>query len=331
MDRKKIALVVAGVLGVISTSSQAALNIYSNEVEEAQDAANTGNYEFTQTGLSGEEALMVKGFGKDMPLSLSLQIIIPEDWKVNLNSSASDMKVDWKGKASWPYVLEQLSKDNNLQVAIDWKTRIVNVFSKEAEERMIAEKQKDVRESEAKKVALQKEAEVAAKKALEVRKEIVKEEKKLKVEQKKLADAKKYARMEQSIVSKYNKENPGAESTISKIYSDSNVIPIERTEEAFVRTFANGTLKEFEKAVYILQEERMLSDNIVDWAKANNWRVVWDAEADFRITNTFETEGTMLTVVDQVISLYKKSKNPIMVKFYTGNKVIEVRDFNYDR
>lgn len=330
MDRKILGLIVAGVLGV-SVNANAALNIYSNDVEEAQDEVNAGNYEFTQVGLSGEEAMMVKGFGKSMPLGLSLQIIIPEDWKVNLNEAATDMKVDWKGKASWPYVLEQLAKDSKLQVSIDWKTRIVTVFSKEAEELMIAKKQKEIKESEAKKLALQKEAEAAAKKASEVRKQVAVEEDKLKKEQKKLAQAKEYARLEQKVVKAYNEKNPGENASISDIYKISNVKTIEKTEEAFVRKFANGKLKEFEEAYYMLQEERMLSDNIVEWATANGWRVVWDAQSDFRITNTFETKGTLLNVVDQVISLYKKSKQPMMVKFYTGNKVIQVKDFHYEQ
>lgn len=329
MDRKKIALVVAGVLGVFSTTSQAALNIYSNDVEEAQDATKEGNYEFTQTGLSNEESLIVKGFGKSMPLNLSLQIIVPEDWKVNLNKAATNMLVDWKGKTTWPYVLEQLSKDNDLQVAIDWKTRVVSVFSKESEEKMIAAKNVEIKESEAKKVALIKESEKAAKRALEVRKEVVKETKRLEKEQTKLADAKEYARLEQNVIKDFEGKNPGSSSTISDIYLTSNVKTIEQTEESFVRQFSNNKLKEFEEAIYILQEDRMLSDNIVDWATANGWRVVWDADADFRITNTFERKGTMLNVIDEVISLYKKSKNPMMIKFYTGNKVIQVRDFHY--
>ena len=330
MDRKILGLIVAGVLGV-SVNANAALNIYSNDVEEAQEEVNAGNYEFTQVGLSGEEAMMVKGFGKSMPLGLSLQIIIPEDWKVNLNESATDIKVDWKGKASWPYVLEQLAKDSKLQISIDWKTRIVTVFSKEAEELMIAKKQKEIKESEAKKLALQKEAEAAAKKASEVRKQVAIEEEKLQKEQKKLAQAKDYARLEQTVVKNYNKNNPGENASINDIFKNSNVKTIEKTEEAFVRKFANGKLKEFEEAHYILQEERMLSDNIVEWATANGWRVVWDAQSDFRITNTFETKGTLLNVVDQVISLYKKSKQPMMVKFYTGNKVIQVKDFHYEQ
>lgn len=331
MDKKKIALIVAGTCAMFSATSQAALNIYTNAVENAEDAANEGNYEFTQTGLSGEEALVTQGFGEDMPLSLSLQIIIPNDWKVNLNEAAANTAVDWKGKTTWPYVLEQLAKDYNLQVSVDWKTRVVDVFSKEAEEIMLAQKEKEIKESEAKKVALKEEAKQAAKQAEKIRKEVIVEQKRLVEEQKKLADAKEYARLEKAIIDKFEKENPGEKASIASIYKNSNVQHLDRTEESFVDMMGYRSLREHSEAVYIVQEERMLSANISDWADANGWRVVWDAESDFRITNEFEKQGTLLEVVDEVISLYKKSKKPLMVKFFTKNKVIYVEDFTYEQ
>lgn len=331
MDKNKIALMVAGAVSAFSVTTYADMNIYTNEVELAQDSANQGNYEFTQTGLSGEEASVIPGFGDDMPLSLSLQIIIPSDWKVNLNQAAANMPVDWKGKTTWPYVLEQLSRDNNLQVAVDWKNRVVDVFSKEAEEIMIAQKEKEIKESEAKKVALREEATKAAKQAEIIRKEVIVEEKRLQVEQTKLADAKEYARLEKFIIDEFEAKNPGVVANIHNIYKTSNVQHVDRTEESFVRMMGNDTLREFNEAVYIVQEERMLSENMVEWAEANGWRVVWEAENDFRITNQFEKKGPLLEVVDEVISLYKKSKRPIMVKFFTKNKVIYVEDFTYEQ
>ncbi len=332
MNRKKIAIVVAGMLGIFSATSQAAINIYSNEVERADDIKNQGNFDFTQHGFSGEEAQVVKGFGKEMPLDLSLQIIIPKGWNVNLNDAAKKMKVDWKGKTTWPYVMEQLAKDSELQVAIDWERRVVDVFSKEAEEQLVAVKHQKSKVEEAKKVEIKKNAEEAAKKAEEVRKKILADKEKARIEAEKVKAAQAYAKLEKKIVTKHSDENVGAEKTdIHKIYKNSNVLPLDKTEKSFVEMTANKTLKEFHEAYYILQEEKMLSKNIEGWAKANGWRVVWDADADFRITHSVEIKGTMLNVIDQVISLYKKSKKPLMVDFYTVNKVVHVKDFNYEK
>lgn len=333
MNIKKTALVVAGILGMFSISSQAALNIYTNSVESAQDVANAGNYEFNQHGLSSEEAMIVKGFGKEMPLDLSLQIIIPNDWKVNLNKSATKTPVDWKGKSTWPYVLENLAKDNNLQVTVDWSKRIVSVFSKEAEEKMLAQKTKEIKESEAKKVELMKASEKAAVNAERIRKEVIVEEKRLVKENLKLQEAKDYAMLEKKVIDGYMVNNPSASlnTGIAKIYKNANVLPLDKTEASFVDMTAKKSLKEYKEAYYILQEERMLSDNIEDWATANGWRLVWTAESDFRITNTIEKKATMLNMIDYTVGLYKKSKKPLMVKYYIDNKVVKVEDFNYEK
>lgn len=331
MNRKKIAIVVAGMLGMLSATSQAAINIYSNEIERAEDIKNQGNYDFNQHGFSGEEAQIVKGFGKEMPLDLSLQIIIPKGWDVNLNAAAKKMKVDWKGKTTWPYVMEQLAKDSELQVAIDWERRVVDVFSKEAEEQLVAVKQQKAKAEEAKMGEIKRNAEEAAKKAEEVRKKMLADKEKARVEANKIKAAQAYSKLERQIVEQHNKDNIGTKTNIHNIYKNSNVLPLDKTEKSFVEMTANKTLKEFHEAYYILQEEKMLSKNIEGWAKANGWRVVWDADADFRITHRVEIKGTMLNVVDEVISLYKKSKKPIMVDFYTVNKVVHIKDFNYEK
>lgn len=324
MDRKKISLVIASVLCIASLPTSAALNIYSNSVEQAEDAKNVGNYEFSQSGLSSEEAATVPGFGKEMPLGLSLQIIVPNDWKVNLNEAAVKSPVDWVGKNTWPYVLEELAKDNNLQVAIDWNTRVVNVFSKDAEEKLIAMKQKEIMISEAKKKELEKEAKEIDKKAEEVNKQVAEEKKKL-------VEKRKYASLEQKVLKEHKMENPGSRDTIRDLFNDSNVLPLDKTIKSFVDMRANKTLKEFNEAYYILKEERMLSDNLSDWAVANDWELVWEADSDFRITREVEIKETMLNAIDKVVGLYKKSKKPLMVKFYVDNRVVKVEDFNYEK
>lgn len=331
MDRKKLNLIAAGVIAVLSLNANAALNIYSNEVEKAEDARNLGNYEFNQKGLSAEEAGVVSGFGKDMPLGLSLQIIVPSDWKVDLNKAAKDMPVDWMGKSSWPYVLENLAKDHNLLVTVDWEKRVVNVFSKEAEEVMIAKKKEEMRVSEEKKQELIKEAEKVAAEAEKVRQRVVAEQKRVAAEEKKLAKARDYAALEQRVLKDFVADNPGSKPTVNQIFRHANVHPLERTEDAFVKMRANKTLKEHQEAWYYLKEETMLSENIIAWGKENGWRVIWSAESDFRIVDRIELKGTLMQNVNDIISLYKNSDKPLMVDMYSKNKVISVKDFNYDK
>lgn len=331
MDKQKLNLIAAGVLTVLSLNVNAALNIYSNEVEKAEDARNLGNYEFNQKGLSAEETQVVSGFGKDMPLSLSLQIIVPNDWKVDLNEAAQNMLVNWMGKSSWPYVLENLAQDHNLLVTVDWEKRVVNVFSKEAEERLIAKKQEEMKVAEAKREELTKEAEKVAKQAEKVRQQVVVEQKRVAAENVKLAKARDYAALEQKILKEFVKENPGTKPTVNQLFTEANVHPLDRTEESFVKMRANKTLQEHQEAWYYLKEETMLSENIIAWGKANGWRVIWSAESDFRIVDRIELKGTLTNNVNDIISLYRNSDKPLMVNMYIKNKVISVRDFNYDK
>jgi len=115
------------------------------------------------------------------------------------------------------------------------------------------------------------------------------------------------------------------------LFRIANVHPLDRTEESFVKMSANMTLKEHQEAWYYLKEETMLSDNLVAWGKANGWRVIWAAESDFKIVDRIELKGTLINNVNDIISLYRNSDKPLMVNMYTKNKVISVKDFNYDK
>ena len=331
MDKQKVSLITIGIITALSFSSSfAALNIYTNSIESANDAVNAGNYAFNQQGLSSEETSIVSGFGDNMPLDLSLKIIIPSDWNVTLNQAAKKMGVNWQGKATWPYVLENLAKNENLQIDVDWTKRTVNVFSKKAEEQMIAKNNKEIKLATAKKERLEKESRSAAKKALEIRKEVALQEKRLKTEKNKLSKAKHYAGLEQKVIQEYKESHESQKAiTINKVFNNANVLPLDRTLDSFVKMTANHSLKEFNEAIYILQKNRMLSENLSDWAASNGWDLKWNADSDFKIVNRVEMKGTLLTSVDKVITLYKNSRKPLMVSFYTKNKVIKVEEFSY--
>lgn len=126
-------------LGLVSFGiSNAALNIHSNAVELAKTNENKENFSFVQKGLSPETTSVVKGFGKEMPLSFSLKMIVPSDWRVNLEAEAEELPVNWQGKVTWPYVLENMAKENDLDITINWERRIVDVVSREVKRQKIA-------------------------------------------------------------------------------------------------------------------------------------------------------------------------------------------------
>ncbi len=123
-------LIAISVLAMIGHAN-ADIAIFS-DATEAQKQTTSNGYSFNQTGLSGEKANQIKGLGEDMPLGLSLQVIVPKHWNINLNAGAQDQLVSWQGSKTWPYVLEDLARRNGLNVKIDWSAKVVDVFSPKA-------------------------------------------------------------------------------------------------------------------------------------------------------------------------------------------------------
>lgn len=273
-----------------SGQSFAALEIYSSSLDRANQNA---SYSFTQTGVSGEDAATVRGFGKDMPLGLSLQIIVPKTWQVNLNDGAEDLLVDWEGKSSWPYVLENLAKKNNLKINIDWTSKVVDVYSLAASKKHeLATYEEDMDEARA---------------------SIVRKHSKYR------------DHMQEEVVGKYKKD--GEDVSIEEIYNRANVKPIDGKIRTFVNNVYNGKITAETNAKFILKSGSMLSENIKMWGDYTNWDVKWSSSTDYKIPNEVVFEGNLKQSVEKALKLYSDSEKPLKAEFFDGNRVIDVRDF----
>lgn len=68
---------------------------------------------------SGIDATPVQGFGKDIPLALALQQVVPSNYAYKFADGVSPaQKVSWNGGKAWPRVLSDMLADSNLQVVI---------------------------------------------------------------------------------------------------------------------------------------------------------------------------------------------------------------------
>lgn len=287
---KKLALIMSV---LISSQAFAGLEIYSTAMEQSKrDGA---NYSFNQTGVSGEKASTVKGFGKDMPLGLSLQIIVPKTWQVNLNAGAEDMLVNWEGKSSWPYVLENLAKQNNLQVNIDWASKIVDVYSSNAAKKQ----QLAMMESE----------------MYEARDSVINKHS-------------KYSNhMDKDVINKYKTNSDGEGLSIEEVYDRANVKPIDGKIRTFVSNVYNNNISADTNAKFILKSQSMLSDNIKMWGEYTGWDVKWNSHVDYMISNDVVFEGNLRQSIEKALKLYSDSEKPLKAEFYDGNKVVEIREF----
>lgn len=74
-------------------------------------------------------AYVPKGFGLDMNIQDSLQIIVPKDWGISISKSLVDKKINWNGGVEWREILDNISKNNNITVSYDEDSRSVEVVS----------------------------------------------------------------------------------------------------------------------------------------------------------------------------------------------------------
>jgi hypothetical protein len=282
--RSQLAFIISA---IIATNASAGLEIYSSSV----DAGNkTADYSFNQSGVSGENADKVQGHGKDMPLGLALQIIIPKSWHVNLNAGSEELLVDWEGKTSWPYVLENLAKNNNLNIKLDWTSKVVDIYSSQA--------------SKSKQLAMYEE---------DLDKERIGVLRK---------NSKYKDHMEKEVEDKL-----GESSSIEEIYSRSNVKPVDGKIRTFVSNVYNNTITEETQAKFILKSGVMLSENLKMWGEYTGWDVKWNSNVDYKITNEVVFEGNLKRSIENSLKLYSEGEKPLKASFYDGNKVVDIRDF----
>ncbi|WP_305910452.1 toxin co-regulated pilus biosynthesis Q family protein (plasmid) [Methylomarinum sp. Ch1-1] len=73
----------------------------------------------------GYPVKQVAGFGRDMPFSTSLKIIIPKDWVIkggDLNALST-----WSGNKQWDKVVQEAAQSAGACVTLDWQNKIAYV------------------------------------------------------------------------------------------------------------------------------------------------------------------------------------------------------------
>lgn len=282
--RSQLAFIISA---IIATHASAGLEIYSSSVDAGNKNA---AYSFNQSGVSGETAGKVQGHGKDMPLGLALQIIIPKSWQVNLNAGSEELLVDWEGKTSWPYVLENLAKNNNLNINVDWTSKVVDVYS--------------TRASKSQQLAMYEED----------------------LDRERIGVLKRNSKykdhMDEEVQNKY-----GEDTSIEEIYNRANVRPVDGKIRTFVSNVYNNTITEETNAKFILKSGSMLSENLKMWGEYTGWDVKWNSNVDYKITNEVIFDGNLKRSIENALKLYSEGEKPLKAAFYDGNKVVDIRDF----
>jgi hypothetical protein len=70
--------------------------------------------------------------------------------------------------------------------------------------------------------------------------------------------------------------------------------------------------------------KRRLSEALKSYTRQYGWRLSWEVDRDFPIDYPATLKGTVLEVMEQVVSALKGTDAPVRVKVYDDNKVLRV-------
>ena len=82
----------------------------------------------------------------------------------------------------------------------------------------------------------------------------------------------------------------------------------------------NNTFEE----VWSVSEGQNLSDALGGWAQRAGWKLIWEADTDFRLGASGEFSGTFDRAASTLIAAFGRSKPRLRANFYEGNKVLRV-------
>lgn len=321
---KKVLLVTA--ISALTTVSNAALTIYSNDGVgiEGDSSLAGGNYQFYQKGLSSDVDFSPKGFGRGMPLSMASEIILPDGWEATFKDNSGKLPVDWNGDKKWTKVLEDLSKENNLIVSLDWDRKAVNFVSKDMENERIKRLESEMQLAK----NMQSEKENTKSKNEEEKDLVAKNKFKDELDKLKAQEAKMLKEMEEKekMLSEYK-----------KMFEKATVLPGDGTFEAYLEMVKNDKkISSSDEAIFIVDSSLTLKENLNYWAEQmENWKFVDNtmSSKQFTFPTDIKIKGKFVNVTSELISKYEDSNMPLDVEYYVADKnmyVLELKRFNYN-
>ncbi|WP_169719720.1 toxin co-regulated pilus biosynthesis Q family protein [Novosphingobium acidiphilum] len=69
-----------------------------------------------------------------------------------------------------------------------------------------------------------------------------------------------------------------------------------------------------------------LSSTLTAWAQRAGWEVVWESDADFRLSAGATITGDFPSAADRLLSAFARTTPHLKAKFYNSNRVLRVWD-----
>lgn len=320
----KTALVLGIALGGSTLSAYADFNIYADPNVVSKKIKKQDKSSFKQIGGSLEKAKVVNsGSG---PLSIAIDHLIPEGWEIRMQPGVGleNSIVKWKGNVTWPYALESISTNHEMDMVVNWERQYVTIDSSVRESEVeIAQMEKVAKEHAAVKEELNllsKEDSAELPSLLSQNDVVVEKEEKVE-----LTLLEQHENSETTIEQQIKEMEPKERYELEKQYANASILPLDTSFESFVKN-KDVTKHEYMQLTFILKEGMSLQDNIRSWVSEmpNNWSLEWDAAKDFLIDKDIKLKNTFIDVFPEVEGFYKNSKYPIKIDLYLKNTTVHV-------
>lgn len=314
-----LGIAIAGISG-----ANADFNIYADPSISAKKVVKQDKSSFKQIGGSLEKAKVVNsGSG---PLSIAIDHLIPKSWEIKMNPNVGleNSIVKWKGGVTWPYALESLSLNNDMDVVVNWERQYVTIDSKFRESSVEIKEIEKLAEEHSlvkKEINLLAEENTTTKGAEEIdllSTNIIEEKAEISLlEQHETANI--------LIEEKIKEMEPKKRYELEKEYGSAGVLPFDSSFESFVKN-KEVENHEYMKLTFVLKEGLSLQDNLRMWVKdmPNDWTLEWDAKKDFMIDKDIKLKSTFIDVFPKVELFYDNSKYPIEIEMYLKNTTVHV-------
>lgn len=321
----KTALVLGIALAGQSLSTYADFNIYADPNVIAKKVVKQDKSSFKQIGGSLEKAKVVNsGSG---PLSIAIDHLIPEGWEIRMQPGVGleNSIVKWKGNVTWPYALESISTNHEMDMVINWERQYVTIDSNVRESEIeVAQMEKLAIEHE----TVKKELNVLKEEKNEIPSLLATSEKDVEIkkeEKEELSLLEQHETSEVDVKQKIKDMEPKERYELEKEYANSGVLPLDSSFESFVKN-KDVNKHEYMQLTFVLKSDLSLQDNIRSWVNSmpNDWSLEWEASKDFLIDKDIKLQNTFIDVFPEVESFYKDSKYPIKIDLYLKNTTVHV-------
>lgn len=336
-----------------SSSAYAGVNILTDDITVQTQAAPT-QY-FSQSGISGEKAVLINGGGDGMSLSLASKIIIPTDWKVNLTGDYQSKSVFWSGGVSWPHVIKNIADTEGVFVSLDWVKKVANLhvpesdsiqvassatqdsLSKTREEYEIKSKTEWARRDDTAKKLVEEKARASdliskyRASQEESQKFIAKlnsdnqklSESRLEAEVDLAAEKEKRSRLEEKyavIDPTLSKGEASLDSTdLFLAWKDRWVLPFDSSFEYYLKGGHSDVLLASTPATYIAKHDTV-QGVVQHWADEINWHLEYRSQVRHKNPYQVQFKGSLYEAATDFIALYIDSRRSLDIKFFPDVK-----------